>query len=90
MHNTKKILERKQRFTINNNRIRKIVISNYFFDEHIRQILDLNCLRDENVMNHLRKTINDDENAVVFDIISIFTCRKTRHEIYRKVNSTIL
>ena len=68
------ILKREQRITINNDRRRKFMISNYLSNKHIRQILDFDRFDDRYVMIHFRKTINHDENAVIFDFISVFAC----------------
>ena len=50
------------------------MILNYLFNKNIRQIFDFNRLDDRYVMTHFRETINNDENVVIFDFVSIFAC----------------
>ena len=61
------IFKREQEVTINNDKRKKFMISNYLFNEHIRQIFDFDRFDDRYVMIHFRKMINHDENVVIFD-----------------------
>ena len=74
MRNTKKIFNREQRITIDNDKRKKFIILNYLFNKYIRQIFDFDRFDDRYVIIHFRKTINHDENVVIFDLISIFVC----------------